>query len=104
MGGRATRMVLAAVWCAACCGTVMAADYIPPGAGCAPSLRAAYNWICATPPAEGTLPDRTSALVRSDPRCNGGPSLHSAGDNRANPATGAGPRGTAGRTVQCQSR
>jgi hypothetical protein len=53
-GGRVT--ILGAVWFAACCGTVTAADYIPPG--CSASPGAAYNWVCATPPAEGTLPDR----------------------------------------------
>ena len=80
-----------------------AETYMPPNAGCVPSTPSSgYNWVCATPPAEGTLPNGTSALVRSDPRCNGGPSVHSAGDNRPNPATGERAQGNTGRTIRCQ--
>lgn len=78
-----------------------ASDYAPPGCERAPAS-AGYNWTCQTPPPKGALPSRTSALVRSDPKFNGGASLHSAGDNRFNPATGTGPRGSTGRTIQCQ--
>ena len=81
----------------------IADTYVPPNAGCVPSPPGSgYNWVCATPPAEGTLPILTSALVRSDPKCNGGPSIHSAGDNKINPDTGKPATGNAGRTVRCQ--
>jgi hypothetical protein len=79
------------------------AQYAPPGCAAAAS-GSGYDWVCEAPPPEGALPDQTRAFVRSDPRCQSGPSLHSAGNNWVNPATGHSPSGASGRTVQCQGQ
>jgi hypothetical protein len=83
--------------------TACAAEYLPPGCAAAAS-GSGYNWVCDAPPPEGALPNQTRAFVRSDPRCQSGPSLHIAGNNRVNPATGQSPSGIGGRTVQCQGQ